>query len=29
MVLDGRINANSTAHLILRAARLLEEEQHK
>ena len=27
MVMDGRINANSTAHLILRAARLLEKEQ--
>ena len=26
MVLDGRINANSTAHLILRAARLLQKE---
>ena len=26
MVMDGRINANSTAHLILRAARLLEKE---
>ena len=27
MVMDGRINANSTAHLILRAARLLEKER--
>ena len=26
MVMDGKINANSTAHLILRAARLLEKE---
>ncbi len=27
MVMDGRINANSTAHLIMRAARLLEKKQ--